>query len=262
MHLKRLLTGIIALPFLVYIIGFAPKWLFHAFLCAAAAGAFLEFLRMTAPAMPGPLKAVSLAPAVLLFWCASTGYLFLMPALFSLSLAIPLVYHLLIPLGEKRHSVEHAARAVLGFSYVCLPLAMLVIIDRRPAGNMWVLFLLCVIFASDTGAFYFGSFFGKRPLHRSASPNKTWEGALGGMLCSLAPVYLFQAFLHPGKTSIFFLALILGIVGQIGDLAESLVKRACGVKDSGGILPGHGGILDRIDGLLFATPALFVYLAI
>ncbi|MFO7785709.1 MAG: phosphatidate cytidylyltransferase [Thermodesulfobacteriota bacterium] len=261
MHLKRWLTGIIALPVLIYLVGFSPRWIFHGFLCAAAIVGLFEFLRMTVPAMPEALRTVSLAPVILLFWWASKGSYFLLLALFSLSVAIPIAYHLFMPGRDRADAIEEAARIVFGFSYVCLPLAMLVFIDRHPAGNVWIFFLLSVVFASDTGAFYFGRFFGKRRLHPSVSPGKTWEGAVGGMLCSLVPVYIFQAFFHAGKVSVFFLALTLAAVGQIGDLAESLLKRSCGVKDSGGILPGHGGVLDRIDGVLFAVPVLYVYLA-
>ncbi len=261
MHLKRWLTGIIALPVLVYAVGFSPRWLFHGFLCAAAIVGLFEFLRMTLPEVPRVLRTVSVAPVIILFWWASKGSYFLLLSLFSLCAAIPVCYHIFVPAEDRADAIEQAARIVFGFCYVCLPLAMLVFIDRYPAGNVWIFFLLSVVFASDTGAFYFGRFFGKRRLHPSVSPGKTWEGAVGGMLCSLIPVYIFQAFFHVGKVSVFFLALALAAVGQIGDLAESLLKRSCGVKDSGGILPGHGGVLDRIDGVLFAAPVLYVYLA-
>ncbi len=261
MHLKRWLTGIITLPVIIYFVGFSPRWLFHAFLCAAAIVGLFEFLRMTVPGIPGALRTLSLAPVILLFLWASRGSYFLLLSIFSICIAIPLVYHLFVPGKDRADAIEQTARVVFGFSYVCLPLAMLVFIDRYPAGNVWIFFLLAVVFASDTGAFYFGRFFGKRRLHPSVSPGKTWEGAVGGMLCSLIPVYLFQAFFPVEKVSVFFLALILAAVGQIGDLAESLLKRSCGVKDSGGLLPGHGGVLDRIDGVLFSVPVLYIYLA-
>lgn len=262
MHLKRWITGIIALPVLVYLIGFSPRWVFHGFLCAAAIVGLLEFLRMTVPGMPGFLKTASAAPVILAFWWASRGSYFLLPALFSLSVAIPLIYYLFAPGKDRDDFIAHTGSIVFGFSYICLPLTMLVFIDRYPAGNVWIFFLLSVVFASDTGAFYFGRLLGNRRLHPSVSPGKTWEGAMGGLLCSLVPVYIFQAFFHVGKVSVFFLALTLAGVGQMGDLAESLLKRSCNVKDSGSILPGHGGVLDRIDGVLFAVPLLYVYLAL
>jgi len=260
MHLKRWLTGIIGLPILIYLVGFAPRWLFHGFLCGAAVVGFLEFTRMAAPSMPAVLKAIALAPILLLFWASSTGSYFLLLALLSLTSVSPLVFHLFADATHRSEAMEHTSRITFGFVYACLPLAMLVFIDRYPAGNVWIFFLLAVVFASDTGAFYFGRLLGRRRLHPSVSPGKTWEGAVGGLFCSLIPVYVFQSFFHVGKVSVFFLALVLSAVGQIGDLAESLMKRSFGIKDSGSILPGHGGLLDRIDGLIFAIPVLYAYL--
>ncbi len=260
MHLKRWLTGIIGVPVLIYLVGFAPRWVFYGFLCAAAVVGFFELLRMTVPGLSRTLRALSVLPVALLFWTAARGSFFLLLVAFSLSVAIPLVHALFKAGGDRSEATGQAAWVVFGVVYVCLPLAMLVFIDRYPAGNVWIFFLLAVVFASDTGAFYFGRFFGKRPLHPSVSPKKTWEGAVGGLLCSLIPVYVFQAFFHTDKVTIFFLALTMSLAGQVGDLAESLLKRSRGVKDSGGILPGHGGILDRIDGLIFAVPVLYGYL--
>jgi phosphatidate cytidylyltransferase len=139
---------------------------------------------------------------------------------------------------------------------------MLLMIHLRHDGKIWIFFLLSVIFASDTGAFYFGKFLGKHKLYAAISPNKTWEGAVGGLLSSIIVALLFLRILkfHQFSLTIVILALALSIAGQTGDLAESMLKRNHGIKDSGKILPGHGGILDRIDGLLFSIPILYVFL--
>lgn len=260
MHLKRWLTGIVALPVLIYLIGFAPRWIFHLFLAAAALAGLYEFLRMVVPALPGALKAIAAMLVLLWFGSLDLGPFFLFPAVLSLSVIAPLVYPLFSDPRRRTDALDHAGRLLLGLVYVALPLAMLVLIDRHPTGNVWIFFLLAVVFASDTGAFYFGRFFGRTKLHPSVSPGKTWEGAVGGLMCSLVPVYFFQHFFHVGKVSVFFLALGLAAIGQVGDLAESLMKRSVGAKDSGNLLPGHGGILDRIDGVLFAAPLLYAYL--
>lgn len=164
---------------------------------------------------------------------------------------------------SRPDAVELTAKTLLAAVYISLPLCLLVIIDRFPKGNLWIFFLLSVVFCSDTGAFYFGKVFGKHKLYPAVSPGKTWEGAIGGLMSSLAGAVLFFLFLpiRSFDARILILASALSVSGQIGDLAESMLKRQYGVKDSGKILPGHGGLLDRIDGLLFAVPLLFVYLA-
>jgi phosphatidate cytidylyltransferase len=163
----------------------------------------------------------------------------------------------------EHRSTEVLGKAALGPLYIALPLVMLVIIDRFPRGNIWIFFLLIVIFACDTGAFYAGRTLGRHKLHPLVSPGKTWEGSVGGLLAGLLAAYVFSRFsnLIVFDLRVFFLAAGLSVCGQIGDLAESMLKRNHGVKDSGGILPGHGGILDRIDAHLFAIPVLFVFLS-
>jgi phosphatidate cytidylyltransferase len=139
---------------------------------------------------------------------------------------------------------------------------MLIMIDRYPQGNIWIFFLLAVIFASDTGAFYCGRLFGKHKLYEAISPGKTWEGAVGGVISSVivALWFLHVLRLHRIDTGILAIVMGLSVIGQIGDLSESMLKRSYGVKDSSRILPGHGGILDRVDGLLFAIPVFYMYL--
>jgi len=157
----------------------------------------------------------------------------------------------------------HIISALLGPVYIALPLGMLILIDIMvPKGSMWIFFLLAVIFSTDTGAFYFGRFFGKHKLYIEVSPKKTWEGAVGGLLSGIvvAMIFVVMTNVHEPDISILILIILLSVVSQIGDLVESTFKRSYGIKDSGSILPGHGGILDRIDGLLFAIPVLYIYL--
>jgi phosphatidate cytidylyltransferase len=168
---------------------------------------------------------------------------------------------------SSAHSIERQltgdiGKTLLGPVYVCFPLSMLIMMDRYPQGNIWIFFLLAVIFASDTGAFYFGRLFGKHKLYEAISPGKTWEGAIGGVISSVIVALWFLHILLPHRidTGILAIVMVLSVIGQIGDLTESMLKRSCGVKDSSRILPGHGGILDRIDGLLFAIPVFYMYL--
>jgi phosphatidate cytidylyltransferase len=152
---------------------------------------------------------------------------------------------------------------IMGPFYICLPLAFLVIIARLPQGQMWIFFILAVTFAGDTASFYLGRRFGRHKLTQ-ISPGKTWEGSLGGIIANAITAGIFGFLFFPSLsiTSIMVLAIAIGISGQFGDLAESMLKRISNIKDSGKILPGHGGMLDRIDSLLFSIPVLYLYLNI
>ena len=151
---------------------------------------------------------------------------------------------------------------VLGIIYIAFPISHLILIRNMELGRLWLLFIVCIIAANDTFAYYVGRGFGKHKLSPVISPKKTVEGALGGLIGGVAVALVFnQMFLtHISPKEISILAVFIGILGQLSDLFESLIKRSVGVKDSGGILPGHGGMLDRIDSLIFPSPFLYYYL--
>ncbi|MGB8930132.1 MAG: phosphatidate cytidylyltransferase, partial [Anaeromyxobacteraceae bacterium] len=127
------------------------------------------------------------------------------------------------------------------------------------AGFGWVLMAFAVTWGNDTFAYFAGLNFGRHKLYERISPKKSWEGALGGVAGALAGAFLVRTFLLPGLGAPTVLAVALGgsILGPLGDLSESMVKRAAGVKDSGKLIPGHGGVLDRIDALLFVAPWVY-----
>jgi phosphatidate cytidylyltransferase len=263
MHLKRWITGIIAVPILVSLIGFAPRWMFYSLVWLVSFGGLLEFYRMTSPEL-SPFMSWSIA--------AVTSVLFLLLGLREFYLAfgfIPLLVILAMILFVFSHrsiTAENTgllAKALLGAIYITLPLSLFLLIDRFPGGKFWIFFLLTVIFSSDMGAFYFGRLFGSHKLCRRLSPGKTWEGAVGGLLSSVFAAAFFSRLFPLGQPTIRMLVLGGGIciAGQLGDLSESMLKRNHAQKDSGRILPGHGGILDRIDGLLFGIPVLYWYLS-
>jgi phosphatidate cytidylyltransferase len=262
MHLRRWLTAIIGVPVLIYIIGPGPRWLFHALLFITSIIGLHEFFAIAAHEVPLPIKLASFILSFLLFFLISHGPFFMVLAAICLWATVPLAFYLLICRAQKSRALEDTGKIVFGLLYICFPLSLLIFIDKHPRGNLWILFLIAVIFVSDTGAFYLGRFFGAHKLYPSVSPGKTWEGSIGGVLSTLIPVALFPYFfpLYTFNLSIVTLAVSLSIFGQIGDLAESMIKRSYGVKDSGKILPGHGGMLDRIDGLLFSIPILYIFL--
>ena len=263
MHLKRWLTGIIAIPALIYIVGPGPRWLLYALILLFSIVGLLEYFRITSPNLPLPIKTVCLTLTFFLYYFIARGPFFMILAVASLWVIVPVSIWLFFYPGQRGHAQEEMGKIVFGLLYICLPLGLLIFIDKHPRGNIWIFFLLFVIFMTDTGAFYFGRIFGKHKLYPSVSPGKTWEGAIGGFLSSLLAVLIFSYFFPVYRLNVFIwiLAASLSILSQVGDLAESLLKRNHGVKDSGKILPGHGGVLDRIDGLLFAIPALYIFLS-
>jgi len=262
MHFKRWLTGIIAVPILIYVIGFAPRWLFYGMVFAGAVIALGEFLKMAAPKLPRPAKALTFLFVFLFFVFLAYGPFFLILAVLCLAVMALFALYLFGYASLRTQATEDVAKAALGLLYICLPLSLLLMIDKHPRGPLWVFFLLAVTFSSDTGAFYAGRSLGRHKLYPSISPGKTWEGAVGGILASVLAAYAFSRFfaLYDSNWFIIILASVLSILEQVGDLVESMVKRLHGVKDSGKILPGHGGLLDRIDGLLFSLPVLYVFL--
>jgi phosphatidate cytidylyltransferase len=149
---------------------------------------------------------------------------------------------------------------LFGVMYVAGLSGYFLLIREFEMGHAWILFLFVIVWLGDIGAYYGGRSLGKTKLAPSVSPNKTVEGAVSGLLGSLVGASLMQIFLLPEVSLVVCLivALVCGIIGQFGDLAESLLKRNTGVKDSGSLIPGHGGVLDRIDSLLFAGPAFYL----
>lgn len=147
----------------------------------------------------------------------------------------------------------------LGLFYLPFLLGHLVLLRMLPEGRAWIFLTLLVIMVCDTFAYFVGSNFGKRKLYPAVSPNKSIEGGIGGLIGSVLIVLLAGVTFLPqiGVFDGLLVGLLLGVIGQLGDLFESLLKRACGVKDSGSLIPGHGGLLDRLDSLLFAFPVVY-----
>jgi phosphatidate cytidylyltransferase len=266
MHLKRWITGLIGAAVLVFLIFIGTRWPFYIFIFIASLIGLHEFYNITSKRLPGFLRFSGYALTLVLFVVVTVKQILLLPAVLFLFIAVPLTFQMLTFASfEKKWDKEDIARAVIGPVYISLPISMLILIDMKPDGNVWIFFLLAVIFATDTGALYAGKTLGRHKLYREVSPNKTWEGAIGGLILGIIIAYiLLKMEILKGQgmdMGIICLVIMLSIASQIGDLVESMIKRTYGIKDSGSILPGHGGLLDRIDGLLFAVPVLYVYLA-
>ena len=152
------------------------------------------------------------------------------------------------------------AKLFFGLVWIVLGATHIALLAQEPLGVPWVVLLLLIVFAGDTGAYFAGRAFGRRKLYEKVSPKKTWAGVYGGLAASILATCVFAHYELPelAVEKAVVLALCVGASGVCGALVESLVKRACGVKDSGSIMPGHGGALDRIDSLLLGAPVMYV----
>ncbi len=184
-----------------------------------------------------------------------------------LFLSVPLFFMVFIlELYRKQpHPFTNIAFTLMGAGYIAGPFGMLHTLGYLQDDYSWqpILGLMLLIWASDTGAYIFGKNFGKHKLFERISPGKTWEGWIGGTLLAVAVGYVLSLFFTDLETYQWVgVAIIVAVFGVLGDLTESLLKRSLGVKDSGTLLPGHGGILDRFDSLLMAIPFVIAFLKI
>jgi phosphatidate cytidylyltransferase len=167
---------------------------------------------------------------------------------------------LLVPVVQNRHHGQLTAISlgVLGFIYFGWMFGHLGFLADTFYSNAYVLYLVFAVEIADVSAYVFGKLFGRHKLRSNISPNKTVEGSIGAMMVSLALPWLFRGTLVEfGPLQLVLTGLIVGVGGQLGDLVISMIKRDVGIKDMGTLIPGHGGILDRVDSLIFATPLFF-----
>ena len=176
---------------------------------------------------------------------------------FVLIAVVGIVFHR--QFKEVEDVLSFATKCMMGIVYTCYLPATVVWITQTNQGIEWFLCLLLVVFAGDIGAYLFGSLFGKTKIAPLLSPKKSLQGGIGGLLFSALAAVGFSYFVPNTPIFVlFFVGLFGGLLGQVGDFFESLIKRVAGVKDSGSIMPGHGGVLDRLDGVLLAAPLFYV----
>jgi phosphatidate cytidylyltransferase len=265
--MKRILTAAILAPLVLLLIFKAPFWLMPWLAGLVAELAAWEFLGIAnASGARTPRILVLIAIAVLFFFSFRLPYQ-VAPVLSALSLAI---FAFCAFRGPLEGILTDVSASVFCIVYIGLSLATIPWLAAQENGPSLLAFLLCVVWAGDIAALYIGKAYGRHKLAPTLSPNKTWEGAVasvvGSLLVGLLLVYLADVLGRHGSSlleypgSVFrwvFLAVLLNVAAQVGDLVESALKRGAGVKDSGTLLPGHGGVLDRIDALLLAAPVLW-----
>lgn len=259
--LIRIVTAVVMLPILIYLIylGGYPLACLFAFAAAACVYEYYTITmgNLTAPgyigvagaaAMPFLPRVIPQHAGDLCFWWIVTFFVFFF------------AWHLIK--DATKEAPTRIAHHVTGMVYGTSGMVALAFISIRPNAGWWTFVAMCLTWMNDTMAYFSGRAFGKHKLYEAISPNKTWEGFFGGMIGSTAVLFAISHWFFHELTVVdcLLLGILSGILGPVGDLCESMLKRAYGVKDSGKSIPGHGGMLDRIDALQFNGILVFVYL--
>lgn len=260
----RILTALVAIPLALAAIFLLPPAGFFLLVVFLLDWAALEFVSLTRPLAPrAPLRALlllvpfaawgiawSLGPGA----TADAGTLLLVVGTVLAVGCGSLVLFARTPVGE---AVPALAVLCFGTPYFALPAASLYELQRH---DPWVIFLLCsIVWLGDTTALYVGTAFGRHRLAPTVSPKKSWEGAIAGFAVSLVATAAWSHWrLGEVDPTLLAVGAVTAVASQVGDLVESILKRGAGVKDSGGVLPGHGGVFDRMDAMLFAAPTLLL----
>ena len=292
--LKRIATAVVLIPIVLVLVLRAPVSLLAVVVGAVVLLTIREFLKLTESYGVQPLRILTYIFAAIFFLFLALNFGNEKPLLstavfvYCLGFAAAIAPFIFLTRAMRNENLSSgypaAAASVFAFTYIALPMGMLVQLRQQWAGAFYLLYLLLVVWAGDIFAYFVGKSIGRHLLAPRISPKKTWEGAAASLVASVGVGWLLfhyalplsSAMLRaglierrdgifgleqPATGPIILLTVILNIAAQLGDLVESLIKRGAGVKDSGAILPGHGGMLDRIDALLFAAPVLWYYAA-
>lgn len=292
--IKRIATAVVLIPIVLLLVLRAPVPLVAAVTAIVALLTVQEFLKLTEPYGVQPMRKPTYALVILFFLLlimnAGQEKPLLSTDIFGVvsAFAAAIATFVFLTIAMRRENLATgypaAAASAFAFAYIALPLAMLVQLRQQWAGAFLILYLLLVVWSGDIFAYFVGKSMGRHLMAPRISPKKTWEGAFASLVASMAiggSLFHYSAqvsttFLQwgliqrrdgmfglerPAVLPILALTAALNIAAQLGDLVESLIKRGAGVKDSGAILPGHGGMLDRIDALLFAAPVLWLWAA-
>jgi len=292
--LKRIATAVVLIPVVLVLILRAPVPALAAVAGVVALLTIHEFLKLTESYGVEPMGWPTYIFTGLFFVLLAlsgegeTPLLSTGQFLIVLAFAAAIVPFVFLTRAMRREDLPGgypaAAASVFAFTYIALPMGMLVQLRQLAAGAFYLLYLLLVVWAGDILAYFVGKSIGRHLMAPRISPKKTWEGAVASLVASVAVGWtLFHYALplsenllrvglirrrdglfgleQPALAPIIVLTIVLNIAAQLGDLVESLIKRGAGVKDSGALLPGHGGMLDRIDAMLFAAPVLWYFAA-
>ena len=256
----RVLTGVVALPLVGLLVLWDERLGFALLVFTFCALGLIELTAITLRSAPRAQRVAVVVTGVLL-----SIALYVRPELALLWLLAAMMVTAALILahpGEIESASSRLGLAAFGVVYLGAFSAPLALLQRDVAdGPFWVFVSIIVTFANDTGAYFAGRTLGRHKLYPVISPSKTVEGAVGGLVGGLVSALACHATFFHGLTvrDCFLVAVPAAVIGPIGDLLESMIKRSAGVKDSGRMLPGHGGILDRVDALLFVTAWIYAY---
>jgi phosphatidate cytidylyltransferase len=262
-HIKRLITGIIVVPVLIALIVFPYRFsdiVFLGIIVAVILRGIFEYNRMVFDDEYSLEKYEGLFIGILIPLAAHVGGLPLMSATATFSFFIVFLLFL-FRIKAKPTDLTVLIKVIFGYMYIAFMMSHFILLRGFENGALWVVFMVVITFSSDISAFYAGKTFGKRKLFPEISEKKTEEGAIGSVVGTILGCLIFKIlflseipFVHA-----IVIGFMGGILGQLGDLCESSIKRVSMVKDSGSLLPGHGGILDRLDSFIFIIPFVYYY---
>jgi phosphatidate cytidylyltransferase len=265
--MKRIFTALVLIPMVLALVLLGPLWLITAVTAGVAALAGWEFIGLAERVGAKPPR-IAVLVAILALFAGTYEYPDQATAVFGI-LALGLLVYCTFSIPVDQVTAE-ASVSIFCLVYTGLTLSAVPALRAESNGPSLVIFLLCVVWAGDIIALYVGRAWGRHKLAPTLSPNKTWEGSLGsvaGSLLAAGALLGLAALLNTWDSARLsypddvwywlLLAVVVNVAAQLGDLAESALKRSAGVKDSGTLLPGHGGVLDRIDALLLAAPVMW-----
>lgn len=254
---RKVWMALIMVPPIILLIALGPSEILHLMVLLATFLGLREYYNLVLPHSKWIERVVGIGLGLILSVIVSFGDMKEISPF--LVLALPIVSLLFMATSEDLSSmISKVGVTLFGILFIAFLLAYVSLIRNMTNGRLWVLFLVATVWAGDISALLIGSFLGRHKLYPKISPKKTYEGLggaiVGSILIALAFSYLF--FPHLEKMPFVLLAIGLGIFGQLGDFTESMLKRSAQVKDSGTLIPGHGGMLDRLDSFLFSAPFL------
>jgi phosphatidate cytidylyltransferase len=258
---RKIWTGIFIVPPVIFLIVLGPPVVLSLMVLLATFFGLREFYTLAFPHSKSIERFTGIALGLVLSIVSSYGDVKVVLPFFVLLLLLLSI--LFLGTSESLSStISNMGIVLFGILYIGFLLSHVSLIRKMADGKEWVLFLISTVWAGDMCAFLSGSFFGRHKLYPKISPNKTYEGLAGAIVGSIVVALAFALLFIPKLEwrLCVLLAVGLGVLGQLGDFTESMLKRSAQVKDSGSLIPGHGGMLDRLDSFLFSAPFLYYWL--